>query len=45
MYVRAAYWNNEKGEPSLCDSIDISIAVATDKVIPHIAPKNYISLF
>ncbi|XP_008788004.1 dihydrolipoyllysine-residue acetyltransferase component 1 of pyruvate dehydrogenase complex, mitochondrial isoform X2 [Phoenix dactylifera] len=26
-----AYWNNEKGEPSLCDSVDISIAVATDK--------------
>ncbi|XP_010931437.1 dihydrolipoyllysine-residue acetyltransferase component 1 of pyruvate dehydrogenase complex, mitochondrial isoform X1 [Elaeis guineensis] len=26
-----AFWNNEKGEPSLCDSVDISIAVATDK--------------
>lgn len=26
-----AYWNNEKGEPSLCDSVDISIAVATDR--------------
>ncbi|EHA8590000.1 hypothetical protein COCNU_scaffold014123G000010 [Cocos nucifera] len=26
-----AYWNNEKGELSLCDSIHISIAVATDK--------------
>ncbi|CAA6654531.1 unnamed protein product [Spirodela intermedia] len=26
-----AYWNDEKGDVSLCDSIDISIAVATDK--------------
>nr|QYA72946.1 14-3-3-1 [Lilium davidii var. unicolor] len=26
-----AYWNDEKGEPSLCNSIDISIAVATEK--------------
>lgn len=25
------YWNDEKGEASLCDSIDISIAVATEK--------------
>jgi len=29
----AAYWNVEKGEIILNDSIDISIAVATDKVI------------
>ncbi|KAH7672405.1 Dihydrolipoyllysine-residue acetyltransferase protein [Dioscorea alata] len=26
-----AYWNAEKGDTSLCDSIDISIAVATEK--------------
>lgn len=26
-----AYWNDEKGEAVLCDSIDISIAVATEK--------------
>ncbi|KAK1572528.1 hypothetical protein Q3G72_034137 [Acer saccharum] len=26
-----AYWNTEKGEVGLCDSIDISIAVATEK--------------
>lgn len=26
-----AYWNDEKGEATLCDSIDISIAVATEK--------------
>ncbi|KAL5735106.1 hypothetical protein ACOSP7_032967 [Xanthoceras sorbifolium] len=26
-----AYWNTEKGEVILCDSIDISIAVATEK--------------
>ncbi|XP_073008727.1 dihydrolipoyllysine-residue acetyltransferase component 1 of pyruvate dehydrogenase complex, mitochondrial [Typha latifolia] len=26
-----AYWNNEKEEPCLCDSVDISIAVATEK--------------
>jgi len=28
-----AYWNVEKGEVVLNDSVDISIAVATDKVI------------
>lgn len=28
----AAYWNVEKGEIVLCDSVDISIAVATEKV-------------
>lgn len=28
-----AYWNAEKGDTSLCDSIDISIAVATEKVL------------
>ncbi|XP_011625993.1 dihydrolipoyllysine-residue acetyltransferase component 1 of pyruvate dehydrogenase complex, mitochondrial isoform X1 [Amborella trichopoda] len=26
-----AYWNDERGEPALCESIDISIAVATEK--------------
>uniref|UniRef100_A0A2P2LLR2 Dihydrolipoamide acetyltransferase component of pyruvate dehydrogenase complex n=1 Tax=Rhizophora mucronata TaxID=61149 RepID=A0A2P2LLR2_RHIMU len=26
-----AYWNDEKGEVILCDSVDISIAVATEK--------------
>ncbi|CAN6452287.1 unnamed protein product [Victoria cruziana] len=26
-----AYWSHEKGEVSLCDSVDISIAVATEK--------------
>lgn len=29
----AAYWDTEKGEVILCDSVDISVAVATDKVI------------
>lgn len=29
----AAYWSDEKGEVILCDSVDISIAVATEKVI------------
>lgn len=28
----AAYWDVEKGEIVLCDAIDISIAVATEKV-------------
>ncbi|URE22140.1 e3 binding domain [Musa troglodytarum] len=28
---RAVCWNDEKGEPALCDSIDISVAVATEK--------------
>ncbi|KAG9455011.1 hypothetical protein H6P81_007915 [Aristolochia fimbriata] len=26
-----AYWNEEKGEISLCDSVDISVAVATER--------------
>lgn len=26
-----AYWNEEKGEATLCDSVDISVAVATEK--------------
>ncbi|XP_068661444.1 dihydrolipoyllysine-residue acetyltransferase component 1 of pyruvate dehydrogenase complex, mitochondrial [Aristolochia californica] len=26
-----AYWNEEKGEVSLCDSVDISVAVATER--------------
>ncbi|XXG62929.1 hypothetical protein AAC387_Pa05g1215 [Persea americana] len=26
-----AYWNEEKGEAALCDSVDISVAVATEK--------------
>ncbi|XP_058108898.1 dihydrolipoyllysine-residue acetyltransferase component 1 of pyruvate dehydrogenase complex, mitochondrial isoform X2 [Magnolia sinica] len=26
-----AYWNDEKGEATLCDSVDISVAVATEK--------------
>jgi len=29
----SAYWSDEKGEATLCDSIDISIAVATEKVL------------
>lgn len=28
----AAFWDVEKGEVILCDSVDISVAVATDKV-------------
>lgn len=28
----AAYWNADKGEVVLCDTVDISIAVATEKV-------------
>lgn len=28
----AAFWNAERGEVIPCDSIDISIAVATEKV-------------
>ncbi|KAK7826718.1 dihydrolipoyllysine-residue acetyltransferase component 1 of pyruvate dehydrogenase complex [Quercus suber] len=30
-YYWSAYWNAEKGEVILCDSVDISIAVATEK--------------
>ena len=30
--VHAAYWDTEKGEVVLLDSVDISIAVATEKV-------------
>lgn len=29
----AAYWDAEKGEVIPCDSVDISIAVATEKVM------------
>lgn len=32
----AAYWDAEKGEINLCDSVDICIAVATEKVIDGI---------
>lgn len=32
----AAYWDAEKGEVVLCDSVDISIAVATEKVIDDV---------
>jgi len=28
----SAYWNSEKEEAQKCDSVDISIAVATEKV-------------
>ena len=31
----AAYWDVEKGEVITCESVDISIAVATEKVIFH----------
>lgn len=31
--VNAAYWDTEKGEVVLVDSVDISIAVATEKVL------------
>ena len=30
--MTAAYWDVEKGEIISCDSVDISIAVATEKV-------------
>ncbi|RWW68991.1 hypothetical protein BHE74_00023441, partial [Ensete ventricosum] len=33
MAYLAVCWNDEKGEPALCDSIDISVAVATEKVL------------
>lgn len=29
----AAFWDDKKGEIVLCDSVDISIAVATEKVL------------
>ena len=29
----SAYWNSEKEEAQKCDSVDISIAVATEKVL------------
>ncbi|GAU40873.1 hypothetical protein TSUD_40480 [Trifolium subterraneum] len=35
-----AYWNEEKGEVILCDSIDISIAVATEKGLMTPILKN-----
>lgn len=31
-----AYWDDVKGEVVFCDSIDISIAVATEKVYTYI---------
>lgn len=31
--VNAAYWDTEKGEVVLVDSVDISIAIATEKVL------------
>ncbi|XP_004307330.1 PREDICTED: dihydrolipoyllysine-residue acetyltransferase component 1 of pyruvate dehydrogenase complex, mitochondrial [Fragaria vesca subsp. vesca] len=35
-----AYWDAEKGEAILCDSVDISIAVATDKGLMTPIVKN-----
>ncbi|XP_077235904.1 dihydrolipoamide acetyltransferase, long form protein [Tasmannia lanceolata] len=35
-----AYWNDEKGEATLCDSVDISIAVATEKGLMTPIVKN-----
>ncbi|WJX20186.1 Pyruvate dehydrogenase complex component E2 1 [Trifolium repens] len=35
-----AYWNEEKGEVILCDSVDISIAVATEKGLMTPILKN-----
>ncbi|XP_027363931.1 dihydrolipoyllysine-residue acetyltransferase component 1 of pyruvate dehydrogenase complex, mitochondrial isoform X2 [Abrus precatorius] len=35
-----AYWNDEKGEIILCDSVDISIAVATEKGLMTPIIKN-----
>ncbi|CAJ2629434.1 dihydrolipoyllysine-residue acetyltransferase component 1 of pyruvate dehydrogenase complex, mitochondrial isoform X2 [Trifolium pratense] len=35
-----AYWNEEKGEAILCDSVDISIAVATEKGLMTPILKN-----
>lgn len=35
-----AYWNDEKGEVILCDSVDISIAVATEKGLMTPILKN-----
>lgn len=38
LHLLPAYWNNEKEETQKCDSVDISIAVATEKVLfysPH----------
>ncbi|KAK2969472.1 hypothetical protein RJ640_022186 [Escallonia rubra] len=35
-----AYWNAEKGEVVLCDSVDISIAVATEKGLMTPIVKN-----
>lgn len=32
-YMHAAYWDVKKGEVVLCDAVDISIAVATEKVL------------
>ncbi|KAK3031294.1 hypothetical protein RJ639_037306 [Escallonia herrerae] len=38
--VLYAYWNAEKGEVVLCDSVDISIAVATEKGLMTPIVKN-----
>ena len=36
-----ACWNTEKGDISWCDSIDISVAVATEKVLlPFVVTKK-----
>jgi pyruvate dehydrogenase E2 component (dihydrolipoamide acetyltransferase) len=35
-----AYWSNEKGDAVLCDSIDISISVATEKGLMIPVLKN-----
>ena len=35
-----AYWSDEKGDAVLCDSIDISIAVATEKGLMIPVLKN-----
>lgn len=40
MHDWTAYWNDEKGEATLCDSIDISIAVATEKVLNLKFPES-----
>jgi len=45
MHDLTAYWNDEKCEASVCDSIDISIAVATEKVLNWNFPGSNIMAY
>lgn len=44
LHFWAAYWSDEKGEVVLCNSIDISIAISTEKVGMLIQSGNVLKL-